>query len=140
MRRSRRRGDVEIGFGAGEIGAGLVEGGLVGVGLDAVEHVAFLDHGAFGEAAFLENAAHFGAHFGPAVGHGATGEFSLNVHLVGSHFYGGHADGAGLGRLSGVVLLGYEAAQLIAADKEEGKRQQSGRELKNSDHYNMLLG
>ena len=130
---------VEIGLGAREIGAGLVESGLVGVGFDAVEHVAFLDHGAFGEAAFLEDAAHFGTNFSPAVGYGAARKLALNVHLVRSQLDGGHARHAGLGRLSGVVLLGNEAAQLIAADKEEGKRQQSGRKLKKSGHYGMLL-
>ena len=128
-------GHLQIGFRAGKIGARLVQRGFIGVRLYAVQDVAFLDHGPFGKAEFLEYAAHFGPHFGPAVCACAAGQLAFDGHGLRRQRHRGDLNGATChGGRGGLRIVAEKSPDAVAAGKHKGKRQQERRESTQFGH------
>ena len=114
-----------IGFGACYRGAGAVDLGGVGRGVDLIEQFAALDLGALGESPLFDDAADLRPDLGNHVGRGAPGQLGADRNRRGADFDHGHFGGwcaavAGL-RFGLFVTAGREQR-----DQCEGRRRCGG--------------
>ena len=126
-------GGVEVGLGFGQSRLGAVVGGLVGVGLDEVEHVALLHVRAFLKATFTDKTADFGPDLGLTVRHGAPGHFAGQGDGGGGHVRYGHP---GSGHLHGRPLRG--GVLPVAGAQSQGQASRDERRNYMSSHDDSL--
>ncbi|KAG1537751.1 hypothetical protein G6F50_014800 [Rhizopus delemar] len=111
-------GGVGGGFGAGQLGAGVVGLGAVAGVIELVQRLAGLDHAALGEQALGNDAVDLRAHFGHQEGIGAARQFA------------GQAHGLGLQRDHGDVARALFGGLGLAATgshgRGDGQRQREG--------------